>query len=168
MNNFDIKKRPMLPGSSEETVLVNQSGIVIYMNNEAINYFGYESGYCVYIQELIPDIKLDEIEEGYVLQFYGKHREGYTFPLFLKVNSFISNNKQYFLFIIHNVRDQSKMDKELSQPLNELIDLARKFSIAFFDAKGLKLFFLSRKAGFKFLKMAMQRGQSGRPSGSGK
>lgn len=115
MNNFDdIKKRPMMPGSSEETILVNQSGIVIYMNNEAFNYFDYESGYCVYIHELIPDIKLDEIEEGYVLQFYGKHREGYTFPLFLKVNSFISDNKQYFLFIIHNVRDQSKMDKELS------------------------------------------------------
>ena len=144
MNNFDIKKRPMLPGSSEETILVNQSGIVIYMNNEAINYFGYESGYCVYIQELIPDIKLDEIEEGYVLQFYGKHREGYTFPLFLKVNSFISNNKQYFLFIIHNVRDQSKMDKELSQPLNELIDLKYAIDeaaiVAITDHKGVILY----------------------------
>lgn len=144
MNNFDIKKRPMLPGSSEETILVNQSGIVIYMNKEAINYFGYESGYCVYIQELIPDIKLDEIEEGYVLQFYGKHREGYTFPLFLKVNSFISDNKQYFLFIIHNVRDQSKMDKELSQPLNELIDLKYAIDeaaiVAITDHKGLILY----------------------------
>ncbi|MEK3799313.1 PAS domain-containing protein [Peribacillus sp. FSL H8-0477] len=144
MNNFDIKKRPMLPGSSEETILVNQSGIVIYMNNEAINYFGYESGYCVYIQELIPDIKLGEIEEGYVLQFYGKHREGYTFPLFLKVNSFISNNKQYFLFIIHNVRDQSKMDKELSQPLNELIDLKYAIDeaaiVAITDHKGVILY----------------------------
>lgn len=144
MNNFDIKKRPMLPGSSEETILVNQSGIVIYMNNEAINYFGYESGYCVYIQELIPDIKLDEIEEGYVLQFYGKHREGYTFPLFLKVNNFISNNKQYFLFIIHNVRDQSKMDKELSQPLNELIDLKYAIDeaaiVAITDHKGVILY----------------------------
>lgn len=144
MNNFDIKKRPMLPGSSEETILVNQSGIVIYMNNEAINYFGYESGYCVYIQELIPDIKLEEIEEGYVLQFYGKHREGYTFPLFLKVNSFISNNKQYFLFIIHNVRDQSKMDKELSQPLNELIDLKYAIDeaaiVAITDHKGVILY----------------------------
>lgn len=145
MNNFDdIKKRPMMPGSSEETILVNQSGIVIYMNNEAINYFGYKTGYCVYIHELIPDIKLDEIEEGYVLQFYGKHREGYTFPLFLKVNSFISDNKQYFLFIIHNVRDQSKMDKELSQPLNELIDLKYAIDeaaiVAITDHKGVILY----------------------------
>ena len=140
----NITKRPMMPGSSEETILVNQSGIVIYMNNEAIKYFGYESGYCVYIQELIPDIKIDEIEEGYVLQFYGKHREGHTFPLFLKVNSFLSDNKQYFLFIIHNVRDQSKMDKELSQPLNELIDLKYAIDeaaiVAITDHKGMILY----------------------------
>lgn len=140
----NITKRPMMPGSSEETILVNQSGIVIYMNNEAIKYFGYESGYCVYIQELIPDIKIDEIEEGYVLQFFGKHREGHTFPLFLKVNSFLSDNKQYFLFIIHNVRDQSKMDKELSQPLNELIDLKYAIDeaaiVAITDHKGMILY----------------------------
>lgn len=145
MNNItENAKRPVLPSSSEETILVNDSGIVIYMNNEAINFFGYESSYCVYIQELIPDIILDDIEEGYIVQFYGKHQEGHTFPLFLKVNTFISNNKQYFLFIIHNVRDQSKIDKELSQPLNELIDLKYAIDeaaiVAITDHKGVILY----------------------------
>ena len=145
MNNINENaKRPVMPSSSEETILVNDSGIVIYMNNEALNYFGYESGYCVYIQELIPDIILDEIEEGYIVQFYGKHQEGHTFPLFLKVNTFISDNKQYFLFIIHNVRDQSKIDKELSQPLNELIDLKYAIDeaaiVAITDHKGVILY----------------------------
>ncbi|WP_174731531.1 PAS domain-containing sensor histidine kinase [Mesobacillus harenae] len=142
MERHEIKNIPY-PSVSEETIVINQSGLIVFLSEKACSRFGYNSYECVDkdVTSLFPELDLSTVEEGILIQQYGKHRKGNSFPLFIRMNSFILKDAVYFLIVIHNVKDRTKLSKELSQPLSELVDL--KFAldkstiVAFTDANGI-------------------------------
>ncbi|MFC3883498.1 PAS domain S-box protein [Bacillus songklensis] len=123
------KANRLAPDSTDETILVNESGTISFINKRAGKRFGYKNNSAVglKIQALLPKLNLDELEEGVIVQQYGTPRKGKTFPLFLRMNSFLLNGATFFLLVFYNVRNHPKLRKELSQPLKELVDL--KFAL---------------------------------------
>ena len=73
--------------------------------------------------ELMPEANLWDTEQGKVIHQYGKSRDGRTFSLFFRLNTFNLEGTLFFLIIFHNVKDQSRLNKHQSYPLNEFVDL---------------------------------------------
>lgn len=113
------------PVSEDETILVDESGTVHFMNESVRKQFGFGDTEIslMKVDQILPDISLKELEQGALIQKYGKHKSGSTFPLFMRMNSFMLQGEKYFLLVFHNVKDRTKLPRELSEPLNELVDL---------------------------------------------
>ena len=128
-NNQSSNSNEIAPGSSDATILVNESGIISYANQQAYENFGYQANDLSrkMLIELMPKANLPDIEEGKVIHQYGKHRDGHTFSLFFRMNTFVLGEQNFFLIIFHSVKDRSRMKKQQSYPLNELVDL--KFAL---------------------------------------
>lgn len=131
------------PISNDATILVNSQGIISFTNEKAKRVFGYSDHELAEkeLEVLLPDFDLHYVEDGIISQHFAKHKSGKTFPIFFKMNSFSLDNQEYFLIVIFDIKDNSKLSMDIQQPLNELIDL--KFAldestiVAFTDDKGI-------------------------------
>ena len=112
-------------GYKDATILVNDQGIISYGNQQACENFGYIEKELIgkKFSELMPEAKLWDTEQGKVIHQYGKSRDGRTFSLFFRLNTFNLGGTFFFLIIFHNVKDQSRLNKNQSYPLNEFVDL---------------------------------------------
>lgn len=128
--------------SEDGIILVREDGRIESMNSIAENLFGtarvcYEGER---IERFLPDILLSELREGTIIQQYGKHEQGWTFPVPVRVNSFCLHEQNYYLFITQDLKNHERIGKELYQPLKELEDmkfaLDRSTIVAITDAKG--------------------------------
>ncbi|WP_082686968.1 PAS domain-containing protein [Bacillus sp. FJAT-27445] len=112
-------------------LLVDDAGKVQYINEQARLKFRYNHGtrpeMGLYFGDFLPDIDLGTVAEGIVTSAYGRNAEGETFPLFFSINSFLLDGKKYVLVIFQDIKNRGRLDKELSEPLNELVDL--KFAL---------------------------------------
>ena len=128
--------------NDDGTILVREDGRIENMNSIAEELFGTENGsyHGDQIQRYLPEASLSELTEGAIVQQYGKHVHGWTFPVPIRMNSFVLNNQHYYLFVIQNLKDHERIGKELYQPLKELEDLKfaldRSTIVAITDAKG--------------------------------
>ena len=144
MNEFKQQNIPSFTvNSHDETVLIDLSGSICYMSEGACKQFGYqeEETLELNLSDLFIDINLSELEEGTIIQKYGKCKSGKTFPIFFRFTPFLLKEQPFCLLMLQDVRNHFKLKKELVQPFNELIDL--KFAIdestifAFTDPKGI-------------------------------
>jgi two-component system, NarL family, sensor histidine kinase NreB len=141
-NDHFINGVKMDSGSKDATILVNDRGIISYGNKQACENFGYTENELIgkSFSELMPEANLWETEEGKVIHQYGKKRGGRTFSLFFRLNTFILGETLFFLIVFHNVKDQSRLNKHQSYPLNEFVDinfaLDESTIVAFTDEKG--------------------------------
>jgi two-component system, NarL family, sensor histidine kinase NreB len=112
-------------GYKDATILVNDQGIISYGNQQACENFGYIEKELIgkKFSELMPEANLWDTEQGKVIHQYGKSRDGRTFSLFFRLNTFNLGGTFFFLIIFHNVKDQSRLNKNQSYPLNEFVDL---------------------------------------------
>ncbi|GLB59471.1 PAS domain-containing sensor histidine kinase [Cytobacillus sp. NCCP-133] len=135
-------KRKIAPDSSEATILVNEAGNIAYANQQAQEHFGYKEIDLLgkNIKELMPEITPLAAEEGKVVHEFGRHRNGQTFSIFHRINSFVLSGESFFLIVFHSVKDRSRLKKQQSYPLNELVDLQFALDestiVAFTDQKG--------------------------------
>jgi two-component system, NarL family, sensor histidine kinase NreB len=149
-NDPFIKGDKMSNGYKDATILVNDHGIISYGNRQAFENFGYPEKELIgkKFSELMPEANLWETEEGKVIHQYGKSRDGRTFSLFFRLNTFILGGTLFFLIIFHNVKDQSRLNKHQSYPLNEFVDLNFALDestiVAFTDEKG-KITYVNEK-----------------------
>ena len=137
-----IKGNKLNSTSKDATILVDEFGIISYGNKLACENFGYTENELIgkRFSKLIPKANLEEIEEGMVVHHYGKHRKGHKFSLFLRLNTFTLGGTLFFLIVFHHVKDQSRLKKHQSYPLNEFVDLNFALDestiVAFTDEKG--------------------------------
>ncbi|MBT2689293.1 PAS domain S-box protein [Bacillus sp. ISL-47] len=141
-NNQLHNKREIAPDSSDATILINESGNISYANQQAQEQFGYRDNELLgkSLKELMPEIALLDTEEGKVVHQYGRHQNGQSFSIFYRINSFKLGQESYFLIVFHSVKDRSRLKKQQSYPLNELVDLQFALDestiVAFTDQKG--------------------------------
>ncbi|WP_052342646.1 PAS domain-containing sensor histidine kinase [Bacillus sp. EB01] len=125
-------------------VLVDSLGKISYINGQARTIFGLNPESSIEgnvdIYTLLPDIDLENCTQGLVASTYGHNAEGETFPLFFSMNSFELDREIYSLFVFQDIKNRSRLDKELSQPLNELVDykfaLDQSAIVAITDRRG--------------------------------
>ncbi len=141
-NNQIPAKSGIAPDSSDATILINKLGNIFYANKQAHEQFGYKENELEgkSLRELMPDITPLATEEGKVVHEYGLHRNGELFSIFYSINSFKLYNESYFLIVFHSVKDRSRLKKQQSYPLNEMVDLQFALDestiVAFTDPKG--------------------------------
>ena len=144
MNEYEKQKTPSFTENPhDETILIDLSGTICYMSEGASKLFGYqvEENNQLNLTDLFLDLNLRELDEGTIIQKYGKCKKGKTFPIFFRVSPFLLKKQPYCLLMLQDVRNHFKLKKELVQPFNELIDL--KFAIdestifAFTDHTGI-------------------------------
>ncbi|MEH7523001.1 PAS domain S-box protein [Bacillus sp. JJ1503] len=131
------------PDSNEATILVNESGAISYANNKACESFGYLESEMVGINfnVLFPETNLREIKEGVVIHQKGERLEGQRISLIFRVNTFSLNQGKYYLVIFHHAMDHSRINKQQSYYLHELVDLQFALDestiVAFTNHKGI-------------------------------
>ncbi|WP_077247834.1 PAS domain-containing sensor histidine kinase [Bacillus sp. FJAT-27225] len=125
-------------------VLSDFSGRISFVNGKACEIFGLTStgyiGQGLHIHSLLPEIDIEGCPQGLVISTYGLNAEGETFPLFFSMNSFALDGETYSLFVFQDIKNRARLDKELSQPLNELVDykfaLDQSAIVAITDRRG--------------------------------
>lgn len=138
------------PDSGDAAILINDSGIISCANQQAHEQFGYEENELLgkSLNALLPESDPLEIEEGKVIHQFGRHRNGHIFSLFYRINSFTLHRENYFLIVFHSVKDRSRLKKQQSYPLNELVDLQFALDestiVAFTDKQG-KIIYVNEK-----------------------
>ncbi|KON87655.1 hypothetical protein AF332_12990 [Sporosarcina globispora] len=149
-NNQLPKKREIAPDSSDATILVNKFGNISYANRQAQEQFGYREGELQgkSLKELLPEISLHQTEEGKVVHQYGQHRHGRVVSIFYRINFFQLGEENYYLIVFQSVKDRSRLKRQQSYPLKELVDLQFALDestiVAFTDKKG-KITYVNEK-----------------------
>lgn len=113
---------------NEASIILDEKGIIQSFNQEAEGVFGYSllEVKGKNISFLLPEfdhIKLEDIEKGMLIQRYGRHKDGSTFSFFFRLHGFELLDKQYFMLVIQDIRNRGKIEKELYNSLNELVDI---------------------------------------------
>lgn len=119
----------LVPKSSDATILVNESGTISFVDQKACESFGYSENELLGkdFTLLIPEANLKTIKEGVVFHQYGIHMDGNSFSLFYRVETFWLKNEKFFLVVFHHVKDSSRVNKQQSYRIHELVDL--KFAL---------------------------------------
>ncbi|MDO7487171.1 PAS domain-containing protein [Peribacillus frigoritolerans] len=84
---MDLNKhmeKEVSPGSSDATILVNESGVISFANQQVYENFGYEHHELngEKLLKLIPGANLLSSREGEFIHQIGIHRDGHAFSLF--------------------------------------------------------------------------------------
>ncbi|MEW5550861.1 PAS domain-containing protein [Peribacillus frigoritolerans] len=142
LNKHLEMEKGVTPGSSDATILVNESGVISFANQQVYENFGYEHHELngEKLLNLIPGANLQHSGAGEIIHQLGIHRAGHAFSLFFRVNSFQLAKELYYLIVVHKVKDQSRINQQQSYPINELVDLIYAIDestiVAFTDEKG--------------------------------
>ncbi|MFS0763607.1 sensor histidine kinase [Peribacillus phoenicis] len=142
LNKYLEMEKGVTPGSSDATILVNESGVISFANQQVYENFGYDHHELngEKLLNLIPGANLQHSGEGEIIHQLGIHRDGHAFSLFFRVNSFQLAKELYYLIVVHKVKDQSRINQQQSYPINELVDLIYALDestiVAFTDEKG--------------------------------
>ncbi|MFE0507111.1 PAS domain S-box protein [Peribacillus butanolivorans] len=140
-NHLEMEKENSF-GSSEATILVNESGVISFANQLVYENFGYLNHELIgeKLLNLMPGANLQASGEGEIIHQFGIHRDGHTFSLFFRVNAFSLEKEVYYLVVFHKVKDQSRLNQQQTYPINELVDLMYALDestiVAFTDEKG--------------------------------
>ncbi|MFI8492999.1 PAS domain S-box protein [Peribacillus butanolivorans] len=140
-NHLEMEKENSF-GSSEATILVNESGVISFANQQVYENFGYLNHELIgeKLLNLMPGADLQASGEGEIIHQFGIHRDGHTFSLFFRVNAFSLEKEVYYLVVFHKVKDQSRLNQQQTYPINELVDLMYALDestiVAFTDEKG--------------------------------
>ncbi|MFE4707766.1 PAS domain-containing protein [Peribacillus simplex] len=150
LNKHLEMKKGISPGSSDATILVNESGVISFADQQVYENFGYEHHELngEKLLSLIPGVNLQSSGEGEIIHHFGIHRDAHAFSLFFRVNSFQLAKELYYLIVVHKVKDQSRINQQQTYPINELVDLSYALDestiVAFTDEKG-KIIYLNKK-----------------------
>lgn len=142
LNKHLEMEKGVTSGFSDATILVNESGVISFANQQVYENFGYEHHELngEKLLNLIPGANLQHSGEGEIIHQLGIHRAGHAFSLFFRVNSFQLAKELYYLIVVHKVKDQSRINQQQSYPINELVDLIYALDestiVAFTDEKG--------------------------------
>ncbi|MFE4429802.1 PAS domain-containing protein [Peribacillus butanolivorans] len=140
-NHLEMEKENSF-GSSEATILVNESGVISFANQQVYENFGYLNHELIgeKLLNLMPGANLQASGEGEIIHQFGIHRDGHTFSLFFRVNAFSLEKEVYYLVVFHKVKDLSRLNQQQTYPINELVDLMYALDestiVAFTDEKG--------------------------------
>ncbi|MFC9598175.1 PAS domain-containing protein [Peribacillus butanolivorans] len=140
-NHLEMEKENSF-GSSEATILVNESGVISFANQQVYENFGYLNHELIgeKLLNLMPGANLQASGEGEIIHQFAIHRDGHTFSLFFRVNAFSLEKEVYYLVVFHKVKDQSRLNQQQTYPINELVDLMYALDestiVAFTDEKG--------------------------------
>ncbi|QNU05060.1 sensor histidine kinase [Peribacillus butanolivorans] len=140
-NHLEMEKENSFR-SSEATILVNESGVISFANQQVYENFGYLNHELIgeKLLNLMPGANLQASGEGEIIHQFGIHRDGHTFSLFFRVNAFSLEKEVYYLVVFHKVKDQSRLNQQQTYPINELVDLMYALDestiVAFTDEKG--------------------------------
>ncbi|HLS61197.1 MAG TPA: PAS domain S-box protein [Virgibacillus sp.] len=137
-----IRNRRLLASSSEATILLNESRMIVYANEKACIHFDYKEHGLVgrKINEVMPDVDLNDMEDGKVVHEYGKTKKGTTFSLLFRMNTFYLDENFYSFIVFNRIKDQKRLNHQQSYHLNELVDLKYALDqssiVAITDQKG--------------------------------
>jgi two-component system, NarL family, sensor histidine kinase NreB len=111
---------------SDGTIVLDQAGIIHSISANVLQLFGLNEGDISgkFIQSILPEIDRTGQEQGSIHQQLAKHKEGHTFPIVFRKNSFLFNNETYEILIFLNI---DHLESEYQKVLNELIDF--KFAL---------------------------------------
>ncbi|MEC5425514.1 PAS domain S-box protein [Virgibacillus sp. C22-A2] len=124
MRNTDEMKRSSAEASDEATIVVNETGVIQSMNENALQLFQLDAEATgKVIQELVPGLNSNTMKQGVITQHVGRNSNGQQFPLFLRKNLFTINKIKYALLILHENTNSSMPGMEPQKVLNELLDM---------------------------------------------
>lgn len=120
-----IQKRRLLAGSNEATILLNEAGTIVYANEETCHHFDYEQHELTgkRIQEIMPNIDLNNMESGKVAHQYGKNKTGQTFSLLFRMNTFFFAEGHFSFIVFNSIKDRTRLNYQQTYDLHELVDL---------------------------------------------
>ncbi|MGE7184985.1 PAS domain S-box protein [Peribacillus sp. NPDC006672] len=141
-NNHLEKEKENFSGSSDATILVNESGIISFANQRVYENFGYSNHELIgeNLLNLMPGANLLASGEGEIIHQFGIHKDGHAFSLFFRMNAFSLEKEVYYLVVFHKVKDQSRLNQNQTYPIKELVDIMYAIDestiVAFTDEKG--------------------------------
>ncbi|HWO97192.1 MAG TPA: PAS domain S-box protein [Bacillus sp. (in: firmicutes)] len=102
------------PSSCDETILVNESGTISFISEQACKQFGYEDHEAIGLNvcEILPNLNLQKVHQGQIVE-EGRDKKGKLFPLFYKVQSFELKGEKYFFFSRLDSGNQPNVNQEL-------------------------------------------------------
>lgn len=137
-----LNEKRLLASSSEASILLNESGTIVYANKPANAIFNYGENELSgkKLQTIIPKLDYAFVEDGKIMQQYGKDKHGKDFPLLFRINTFYLGEGLFSFLTLNKVRDHSRIDNLHSYQLNELVDfkyaLDEASIVAITDHKG--------------------------------
>lgn len=119
-----LNEKRLLASSSEASILLNESGTIVYANKPANAIFNYAENELSgkKIQTILPKLDYDFIEDGKIMQQHGTDKHGEDFPLLFRINTFFLGEGLFSFLTLNKVSDHSRIDNFHSYHLNELVD----------------------------------------------
>lgn len=128
MREHSNRSHPSGEAPDDATIIVDKKGIIQSVNNSAQTIFDVGEDYVGEdINILLPEVNIDSLEQGTIIQQIGINGKGKSFPLFLRKNTFTLKGEAYDMLVLHTSNDGSIAGLEPQKVLNELLDL--KFAL---------------------------------------
>ncbi|MBM7570954.1 PAS domain-containing protein [Aquibacillus albus] len=111
--------------SGDATIVISQDGCIESMNEKARQLFDFAQYDSIGqgVQSIIPDIKMDEVEQGTIIHHYGRNKDGHQFSLFFKKNTITLHQVTYHIITLHKSNHETVTGVEPQRILNELLDM---------------------------------------------
>ncbi|SFK54456.1 PAS domain S-box-containing protein [Halobacillus dabanensis] len=120
----DNQSIPVVSPRQEGFLIVREDGIITSLNEKAQDLFQWKGGE-VEVGNLFLHMSLEDLhkcEKGVLLQHYINPEGRNPYPVFMVVHTARTNGALYFYISIHNLVERSLMDRQVYEPLKELLD----------------------------------------------
>ncbi|WP_156419004.1 PAS domain-containing sensor histidine kinase [Fictibacillus sp. FJAT-27399] len=89
-------------------IIIDSSGAVKSMNEAARDRFGWPSLDEVKIEELVPVLNIEKLEEEKLVPCFGKEKSCREFPLFIRKSSFELDGATYSLLLLQDIEIEAE------------------------------------------------------------
>lgn len=140
-NQMNLESEGLLKAVIESTVdgiiTINHRGQIQFVNDATVRLFGYSKEELVgqSMNKLLPDTISPEQHDGFLQNYLesghakiigigrevsGRRKDGTTFPFWLSVNETRVKGKVYFTGLVHDLSEQKKTERALTELTREL------------------------------------------------
>ena len=131
-----LLSRSLLEAVPDATLVVNQEGVVLQVNSQVEDLFGYTRDELIgqSVEVLVPDRQRSQHHHhreqftdrpkvrrmGAGLDLYGRRRDGSEFPVEISLSPVLTSNGLLVLSAIRDISDRKRIEEELRRVHNEL------------------------------------------------
>lgn len=143
--NSEGRLRAVLETVGEGTVTINSKGVIVMVNREIQNIWGYEQEYLIgrnvdilmpyHYRKLHGDGLKRFVESGVArilgerLEFEGLRRDGSTFPLEICIKETMIENELFFTAALRDISDRKEDEKERERLQTQLFQAQKREAI---------------------------------------